>query len=180
MLAIAIAGWLARALAGGAVRRVGAALAILGLTTTGALSVIREADLHDQIASTADLALAAELARVLPPDARVLTADAHNHVVPMLAGRGVVLGYRGWLWTHGIDYRELERDVGRMFALEADAPGLFARHGVTHVYLGPGERYTLHAAIDRYRQQYRAVLVRPDVEVFDVRPRTGALARGSR
>jgi hypothetical protein len=177
MLAVAIAGWLARMLAAGAVRRVGAVLAILSLTATGALSVVREADLHDQIASTADLALAVELGRVLPPDARVLTADAHNHVVPMLTGRAVVMGYRGWLWTHGIDYRGLEREVGRMLALDVDAPQLFARYGVTHVYIGPGERYTLHAALDRYRQQYPSVLVRPDVEVFDVRPHPGALAR---
>jgi hypothetical protein len=180
MLAIAIAGWLARALAGGAVRRAGAVLAIVSLTATGALSVAREADLHDQIASTADLALAAELGRVLPPDARVLTADAHNHLVPMLTGRAVVMGYRGWLWTHGIDYKELERAVGRMFALDADAPQLFARYGVTHVYIGPGEHYTLHAALERYRAQYRAVLVRPEVEVFDVRPQPGALARAPR
>jgi hypothetical protein len=176
MLAVAIAGWLARVLAAGAVRRVGAVLAIISLTATGALSVMREADLHDQIASTADLALAAELGRVLPPDARVLTADAHNHLVPMLTGRAVVMGYRGWLWTHGIDYRGLEREVGRMFALDVDAPQLFARYGVTHVYIGPGERYNLHAALDRYRKQYRSVLVRPDVEVFDVRPHAGALA----
>ena len=176
MLAIALAGGLARALAGGALRRAGAGLAIVALTATGAISVLREADLHEQLASSADVALAAELGRVLPPDARVLAADAHNHVVPMLAGRGVVMGYRGWLWTHGIAYAGLERDVRRMFVLDGDAPQLLARYGVTHVYIGPGERHTFHAALDRYRKRYRRVLVRGDVEVFDVRAPPGVTA----
>jgi hypothetical protein len=177
MLAIAIAGWLAPALAAGPLRRCGAWLVIGALTATGALSIAREADLREPIASTADVALAAELARVLPPDARVLTTDAHNHVVPMLAGRAVVMGYRGWLWTHGIDYATLERDVARMFILDGASPQLFARYGVTHVYIGPGERRAYHATVDRFRKQYRAVLVRGDVEVFDLRARAGVLAR---
>jgi hypothetical protein len=168
MLAIAVAGWLAPALSAGALRRCAGWLVIACLTATGAISIAREADLHDQLASTADLALAAELRRVVPGDARVLTSDAHNHVVPMLAGRAVVMGYRGWLWTHGIDYRGLERDVARMFVLDAASPQLFARYGVTHVYIGPGERRTYHATLDRYRRQYRSVLVRGDVEVFDL------------
>jgi hypothetical protein len=180
MLAIAIAGGLARALAAGGAPRVAAALATVALTATGAIAILREADLHEQLASADDVALAAELDRALPPGARVLTTDAHNHVVPMLAGRAVVMGYRGWLWTHGIDYRGLERDVARMFVLEADAPPLFARHGVTHVYIGPGERRTYHAALDRYRARYRRVLVRGDVEVFDVRAEAGAIARAAR
>ncbi|HEX7836016.1 MAG TPA: hypothetical protein VF469_01070, partial [Kofleriaceae bacterium] len=180
MLAIAIAGWLARVLTGGVVRRVAAALAVVALTATGAVSVAREADLHEQLASTADLALAADLERVLPPDARVLTTDQHNHVVPMLTGRTVVMGYRGWLWTHGIDYHQLERDVARMFVPDVDAPQLFARYGVTHVYVGPGERHTYHAALDRFRKRYRSVLVRGDVEVFDIRSKPGVLARAAR
>jgi uncharacterized membrane protein len=110
----------------------------------------------------------------------VLTTDQHNHVVPMLTGRAVVMGYRGWLWTHGIDYHRLERDVARMFVPDVDAPQLFARYGVTHVYVGPGERRTYHAALDRFRKRYRSVLVRGEVEVFDVRPQPGVLARADR
>lgn len=175
MLALALAGVLAAGLAHRALR-LPAALAIVALTATGAISVARELEQHEQLASADDRALAGELDRVLPPGARVLTADAHNHVVPMLAGRMVVMGYRGWLWTYGIDYSRLERDVQRMFVLDADAPRLFRALGITHVYIGPGERHTFHAALDRFRAAYPRVLARGDVEVFDVRSQPHALA----
>jgi hypothetical protein len=144
-------------------------LAIIGLTASGALTLLRELDMHDQLASTQDLELAGELRRVLPADARVLTSDQHNHVVPMLTGRNIVMGYRGWLWTYGIDYRRLEHDVETMFAGSGDA--LLHHYGVTHIFVGPGERETFHADLDTLRARYPRVLVHGDVEVFDVTPK---------
>ncbi len=176
VLAVVLSGTLAGALAGGRLRRATAALAIVAMTGTGALTLAREADRHDQLASTADLALARELRRALPPDARVLTSDQHNHVVPMLTGRSIVMGYRGWLWTHGIDYRPLERDVAAMFAGRPEARRLLRRHGVTHVYIGPGERRDWGAALAWYRDRFPTVVRRDDVEVFDVRPRPARAA----
>jgi hypothetical protein len=143
-----------------------AALAIFAMTASGALTLVRELDKHDQIASTRDLELARELRRVLPADARVLTSDQHNHVVPMLTGRNIVMGYRGWLWTYGIDYHRLERDVATMFAGKSSADPLLRKYGVTHIYVGPGEKKTLHADLERLRARYRRVLDRNGIEVF--------------
>jgi hypothetical protein len=105
---------------------------------------------------------------VLPPDALVLTSDQHNHVVPMLTGRAIVMGFRGWLWTHGIDYRRLERDVVRMYGGTPRGDFLLRRHHVTHIYVGPGERKDLRAEVDKLRARYRRVLHRGEVEVFAV------------
>lgn len=171
LLCLPLAGALSHALSRSAFTRTAATLSIIALTATGALSIARELQQHQRIASTNDLALADAVARAVPADARVLTTDAHNHLVPMLAGRAIAMGYRGWLWTHGIDDRALARDVARMFVLDPSAPQLFARYHITHVYIGPGERRTHHAALAAYRQQYPRILERGDVEVFDVRVR---------
>ena len=177
-LAVVLGGALARALAGGRARRALTALALVGMTTTGALTIARELDVHDQLASADDLKLAARLRAVLPADALVLTSDQHNHVVPMLTGRRIVMGYRGWLWTHGLDVRQLERDVRAMFAGGPALRPLAARYGVTHVYIGPGEERDWGADRAWFRAAYRVVLEANGVMVVDLRlPRAPRLAR---
>ena len=150
-------------------RRVAAVMVIASLTASGALALVREAARHDRLASRADLARAAELDRVLPPDARVLTADTHNHVIPMLTGRAIVMGYRGWLWTHGIDTGRLTRDVRAMLRARPGFVGLLRVRGVTHVYLGPVERGAWGADVAAYRARFPRVFDDGEVEVFDVR-----------
>jgi hypothetical protein len=43
-----------------------------------------------------------------PPDAVFLTEQAHTHPIPAIAGRQVVCGFHGWIWTHGF-----QRDMAR-------------------------------------------------------------------
>jgi len=176
-VAIGLAGVLASGFAAGGLRRGASALVLVAMTATGALSLAREADRHDRLASTAELALATRLRSVLPVDARVLTSDQHNHVVPMLTGRAIVMGYRGWLWTYGIDYRELERDIGVIYAGRPGTEALLRQRGVTHVYIGPGERRSFHADAAWFGDHYRRVLLYGDVEVFDVRAPRALIGR---
>ena len=169
-LAHALVGWWS---ARGA-RRVVATMVIASLTASGALALVRETARHDRLASRADLTRAAALEHVLPVDARVLTADTHNHLVPMLTGRAIVMGYRGWLWTHGIDARGLTREVRAMLRASPGFVGLLRLRGVTHVYLGPAERTAWGADVAAYRARFPRVFDDGEVEVFDVR---GAPAR---
>lgn len=168
-VAVILAGGLARWLALGGVRRPLAVLAIVAMTGTGVLTLVRELDKHDQLTTTSDLELAARLRSVLPANARVLTSDQHNHLVPMLTGRRIVMGYRGWLWTHGIKSGPIERDVRAMFAGGAGTARLFRKRSITHVYIGPGERRDYGAKPEWYRDRYVRVLAAHGVEVFDVR-----------
>src|SRR5262249_50864450 len=85
------------------------------LSLTGTLSVYRELNLYWLMFSSDDVALANYVREHTPADAVFLTSDKHNHPIPCLAGRRIVMGYRGWLWTHGIDYHSRERGVLEMF-----------------------------------------------------------------
>ncbi|MDP2718104.1 MAG: hypothetical protein Q8P02_05140, partial [Candidatus Micrarchaeota archaeon] len=93
-----------------------AALLFLSLTFSGALSVARETGLSWRMYDSADVQLVAWVNELTAKDARFLTANRHNHPVSSLAGRRIVMGYPGWLWTHGIDYAQTEQDVRAMFA----------------------------------------------------------------
>ena len=45
------------------------------------------------------------------------------------------MGYRGWLWTHGIDYGHREQDVMEMFQGSERTPNLLRQYRVDYVLL---------------------------------------------
>ncbi len=75
------------------------------------------------------------------PDAVFLTGDVHNHPVTCLAGRKSFLGYRGWMYTHGVNTDERYYAVGDMYnsVSPADLYGKMLRNDIGYVYLGPEE-----------------------------------------
>jgi len=46
-----------------------------------------------------------------PPEAVFVTSDNHLNPVNCLGGRSVILGFKGWLWTHGISYGDRDREI---------------------------------------------------------------------
>ncbi len=113
---------------------------VILMTFTGMLSILRETQTSWMIASSEEVEVAQQIKAKTDPTSIFLTSDAHNHLVPMLAGRSVVLGYRGWLWTHGIDYSQTEADVAQMFAGGEEAKLLLNQYHVDYVYIGPKEK----------------------------------------
>jgi len=76
--------------------------------------------------------------RNIPPESLILTSDTHNHPVSMLSGRNIVLGYRGWLWSHGYNYGEIERDIQKIYQT-ADLE-LIKKYKITHIVISPYEK----------------------------------------
>ncbi|MBW2043135.1 MAG: hypothetical protein JRI76_14085 [Deltaproteobacteria bacterium] len=103
-----------------------------------------------------------ELARVVrnitPKKSVFLTSDTHNHWVVDLSGRKIVLGYRGWLWSWGIDYREREKDVQAIFLGTSQANVLIAKHKIDYVVIGPREREVFHANADFHHRHHLLIL----------------------
>ncbi len=76
--------------------------------------------------------------RNIPPSSLILTSDAHNHPVSMLGGKNIVLGYKGWLWSHGYDYGEIEEDVQKIYQT-ADLR-LIKKYKITHIVISSYEK----------------------------------------
>lgn len=155
----------------------GAALCLLLLTATGALSVLREAYARWPFAGAEEVALARRFDRAVPPDSRVLTSDQHNHWVPTLTGRPIVMGYRGWLWTHGIDYAPVERDVAAIYAGGPDSEELLRRHGVAYAVVGPSERQSFTVDERFFAERFPLALESESYRVYRVA--TPAVAKAS-
>lgn len=76
-----------------------------------------------------------------PKDSVFLTSDAPIHPATTVAGRKSYLGYTGWLYTHGIDYRGRMAAEKQMFGAydETEALQLLNESGIDYVFVGPSE-----------------------------------------
>ncbi len=70
-------------------------------------------------------------------DALFLTAGKHNHLVYTLAGRQILAGYDGHLWSHGLAFQTQSRD-SRIIFLSGDIKTI-RKWGVDYVFIGPQE-----------------------------------------
>jgi hypothetical protein len=118
-----------------------ALLVLLGLS--GALDLARASDFSVssvQFTDTGGLQVADWVRTHTSPTALFVVADEHNSPIPTLAGRRVLIGYPGWLWTYGMpDYMQKGDDEARILKGDPAAMDLVRRYGVDYVMIGPQE-----------------------------------------
>lgn len=73
-----------------------------------------------------------------PPGSVFATAPGFNHPVSFW-GRAVVHGYKGHLWSHGINSDGVEKDLERLMKGGQDWKRIADKLGVTHIYWGERE-----------------------------------------
>jgi hypothetical protein len=132
------------------------------LTDTGELAM--------RMWSKEEIALAEAFREVSAPTALVLCSDYHLHWVPTLSGRTILLGFRGWLWSYGIEYVAVERDVRTMLAGGPDAEALMHHYGVEFATVGPSERDDYGADESYFTDRHQLILEGADYKVFRIEP----------
>jgi hypothetical protein len=134
---------LARLLKTGLDGRVLAYALAAALVLSGVVDLGRTLDPNRAMAPFTDpggLQVAAWARANTAPTATFLVASAHNEPIPTLAGRRVVAGYPGWLWTYGLDDWKVKTDaVQLMLRGDPTTPDLLRRYGVDYVVIGPLE-----------------------------------------
>ena len=116
-------------------------IVLLGLS--GALDLARASDFSVsavRFTDTGGLQVADWVRAHTSPTALFVVADEHNSPIPTLAGRRVLIGYPGWLWTYGLpDYVRKGDDEIRILKGDPATPDLMQRYGVDYVMIGPQE-----------------------------------------
>ena len=66
-----------------------------------------------------------------------LTSSVHNHPVTGLAGRKIMMGYPGTLWTWGIDYQKREQDIKKILSGGNKSFSLINKYQISYLISDP-------------------------------------------
>ena len=138
----------------------------LSLTVVGSLSVFYEWKTSWLLFTKEDLTLAELIKQNTKPSDIFLTADNHNNPVATLAGRQIVMGYRGWLWSHGINYQEREADVLSMFRGDGRALELFRKYNVQYAVLDKNQYSSFPFNIEFFSKNFPVVYQSQNYTIF--------------
>lgn len=150
-------------------KKISGLIIVVLVTIVGVLSIARETYTVWEFSDKIDREVAAEFVTIVPPEARVLTSDQHNHFVPILTGRRIVLGYRGWLWTYGLNYQPLEQKVRKIFSGDPVTPKLLQELDISFIVIGPSEKAQYIVNEPYFTQRTKLVISNDRYHVFDVR-----------
>lgn len=116
------------------------AVACLLLFASGGISLATGLDARHGygLADRAELADANRLLRSLPPDARIACLPGYNHPV-LLLGQPVVMGYDGHLFSQGLDYGPVLRDLDALMSGAPDWRDAARRLQAHYLLWGPRE-----------------------------------------
>lgn len=117
-----------------------AALISVTLALPAALTMAREYVSRYEIYGTGAMDLAMFIDDRLPPDAVIMTDQRHNNEAAALAGRNIVCGSPIYLFYHGLNYYQRERDLGPMYESPGENLPLFERYQVDYVLISDFER----------------------------------------
>lgn len=120
-----------------------------------------------KIFSQDDLTLADIAKNQTPKDAIFLTASNHNHPIPALAGRSVFLGFKGWLWTHGIDYGKRESEAKEIYLGGDKAEFLIKQYKIHYVTIGFQEKAE-YQVFEEYFQKFKFLQINDNLRLYDV------------
>ena len=133
-------------LAGGTLAKMPKIITIILLTITiwaGGLDVLRLTQYpyrKIRFWTNEQLQLADWVKQNTAPGDNFLTADNHDHWLPTLTGRKTLLGFRGWLWTYGINYRRQEQATQTIFQGLPAAREKIKEFSLDYAVIGPMEQ----------------------------------------
>ena len=112
-------------------------------------------------------------------DSVFLTGSVHNHPIPSLTGRQRVMGYEGWLWSHGISWSSISARKNDEIAMYNGNYTLMQDYGVDYVCIGPYEqtfakenRFTINEAAfedeTQFDLSYEQVIAGQQWRIYEV------------
>lgn len=138
------------------------------LVFSGFLDVTRLAFISGtryEIYSPQAIRLAEFVKQNIRKDAVFLSVDKFDNPVVALAGRKVVVGYHGWLWTYGLDYSQRDLDIRNMLSGNASLE-MFQKYGITNVvFFNESTDYLINKD---YFKQYRIIYNQDGYTIFQI------------
>lgn len=141
------------------------------LTLSGALDVWRtvSGQINNDVFDQDAVKIATRIKLATPPNALFLNAPTYNSAIA-LTGRRSLMRYIGHLMSHGIDYRERETDLNRIYEGGATADIFLRKYGIDYVLISPLEREAQAFKVNEdYFRKYPVVLESGPYKVYKVK-----------
>ncbi|HKG15574.1 MAG TPA: hypothetical protein VKB12_19800 [Pyrinomonadaceae bacterium] len=164
-----LVGWLMARLATTYPRRLLALVLVLTSIASGVAALKHESLQRALVFDSEEVAAADYVRRHTEPRALFLTAPVIEQPVLCLAGRATLRGPTFWLWSHGYEFRDRERDVRAIYSGGAEALGLLRYYDIAYVYLGAAERRDFKADAAFFDANFDALYRGRAVTVYDTR-----------
>jgi hypothetical protein len=103
----------------------------------------------------------------VPEDAQIITSSTHLNLVSSLAGRPVLVGYPGWLWTKGVDYGPRESDL-KAFYTNPDDLDILRKYDVEYVLLDPMAIYEWKAQKNLFDTKFQKMYGKESLILYKV------------
>lgn len=144
-------------------------IAVLITCIAGILSITYVLQNDWLLASKEQLQLAEKVIAATSPESVIVTGGEHNHLVPMLTGRRIVLGYQGWLWSHGVEFAKQAEWITNVYAGGKLAEQTIDDHGINYVYIGKRERAQYAINQQYFSDRYQKIIDENGVVLYKVR-----------
>ena len=119
----------------------GAYLLMFVMTVSSVMTIMRELKSEYQVYTKDEVALSEQIKTQTDADAVILANSYHWNLVTPTTGRSIVTGTSTFLFYHGIDNSQRERDVRAMFEHPEENAALFETYGVRYILVSNAERY---------------------------------------
>ncbi len=95
-----------------------------------------------------------------------LSVDKFDNPAVALAGRKVLVGFHGWLWTYGLNYSQREIDVRNMLAGQSNQD-LFKKYNISYVILFENEQDNYVINYDFF-DQYQLIYNQDGYKIYQI------------
>lgn len=158
------------------ISRVGFFLVMFFLTIAGGIDVFKYAIAPTngwKEFTTEEVELAKRISSETPPDAIVLNAPIHNHLV-FLSGRKSLMGFPGHVWSHGYSgsYGR-EQDIKNMLRGKYGAASLIDKYKPDFAAIGPNEKRIgankKFINEDFFDRNYTCIITTKNYKIYDLK-----------
>ncbi len=80
-----------------------------------------------------EMNFAKNVKKIIPQNSQILTTSDHNNPISLFSGRKNMIGYQGWLWSHGYKYTDLENEINQIWQGENEALQLIEDFGIGYI-----------------------------------------------
>jgi len=115
-----------------------------------------------------ELDLAAKLREISAADDIVLSANYHLHFTATVTGRGILMGYKGWLWTYNVNYHQREKDIEKIYRGDPETKALLKKYSVDFVVIDQLAVKDYKASRSYFDKNFEKVLRSPKGDVYRI------------